>query len=149
MAGFGLMYIISLVLVFNYPILFPFLFMPIFAFTTIFLEDLWELNGKLWILFKWFMWSMLLYWAYVYLSPLLDKDNYDHLEQLLTSLYSFILMMGLIILIGSYQDWKAFKLTKEKISIREHLSQFSLGLGIVFFAIILFIISFILSLNPS
>ena len=68
---FGLIYIMSLVLVFNNPILFPFLFAPIFAFTTYYFDELWEWNEKLWILFKWFMWLMLLYWVYVYLFPLL------------------------------------------------------------------------------
>ena len=154
MAGFYIFYIIGLIAVFSYPIAFPFFYMFFIGITYIVFSDIDILdawNGILWRLFMWVYHIICLYWVYLYLWPLRNNEIFTKkiLEIVLTILFFTTLLVGITFVRENYKELKVLKRREEKISITKQVNLFSDGLGLVFIAIILFIILSILLNNPS
>ena len=152
MAGFVMMYIFGLLAVFAYPIVFPLFYVFLLSLTAIVFSDILDAwNGILWRLFLWVYHIIGLYWVYVYLWPLRNNETFikEILEIVLTILFFTTLLVGITFVRENYKELKVLKRREEKISITKQVNLFSDGLGLVFIAIILFIILSILLNNPS
>ena len=152
MAIFYLIYILGLIAVFSYPPAFPFFYMFFIGHTYIVFSDIFDAwNGILWRLFMWVYHIICLYWVYLYLWPLRNNEIFTKkiLEIVLTILFFTTLVVGIVFVSENYKELKVLKRREEKISITKQVNLFSDGLGLVFIAIILFIILSILYTNPS
>tara|TARA_R100000329_G_scaffold151318_1_gene146973 strand:+ start:3677 stop:4132 length:456 start_codon:yes stop_codon:yes gene_type:complete len=151
MAGFVMIYILGLILVFSFPPIFPLFYAFFIGTTYIVFSDIFDAwNGILWRLFMWVYHIIFLYWAYVYLWPLRNNETFikEILEIVLTILFFTTLIIGIGLVSGAYKELKVLKRREEKISITKQV-MFRHGLGYLCFAIIVFIILSILLNNPS
>ena len=152
MAGFYMFYILGLIAVFSYPLVFPFFYIFFIGYTPFVFSDIFDAwNGILWRLFMWVYHIICLYWVYLYLWPLRNNEIFTKkiLEIVLTILFFTTLLVGITFVSENYKELKVLKRREEKISITKQVNLFSDGLGLVFIAIILFIILSILYTNPS
>ena len=152
MAGFYLFYILGLITVFSYPLAFPFFYVFFLGYSYFVFSDFFNAwDGILWRLFLCVYHIICLYWVYLYLWPLRNNETFikEILEIALTILFFTTLVIGIGFVSEAYKELKDLKRREEKISITKQMTLFSDGLGIVCFAIILFIILSILYTNPS